>query len=166
MHLNRCLFNVRHRMKRLIISSFLALHIGTVSAQQSTCNFFVSSAGISESWQLVEGQVQIKVTGSNFSAQLFGDPSDPQPTHTLKGFIKSNRVSATLANLYSDAGSEKVLGLYVKETDPHSGTPLITFESLIAHNGRVAVGIKCYGAIQSLTHPSSGTPNGAPYLKR
>lgn len=149
-------------MKRVFIASFLALNIGTVSAQQSSCTFFVNSAGVSENWQHVEGQAQIKVTGSSFSAQLFGEPSDSQPTHTLKGFIKSNQVSATLVNLYGDAGSEKVLGLYVKEIDPHSGSPFKTFESLVAHNGRVAVGIKCYGAIQSLTYHSSGTPNGAP----
>ena len=136
---------------RSLVILYSALSFVTAYAKEVPCSFFVSSATLFEGWRINQGRAEIKSSNGQFSARLFGDSEDSEPTHTLKGSIISGHVTATIAIQHSDAVPQRLAGSYVKENDPYSGFPPKIFESFLAHDGTLAIGIKCYGETPVLT---------------
>jgi hypothetical protein len=144
-------------MSRAAMIFLLAACPGIAVSAESPCTYVAGYAGASD-WLVTQGPAVVTASKGRFTAKLYDTRLGGDESHRLEGAIKDGQVSATLKNLFSDAGDDRVVGHYsLTQNDP--GAPGKVYESLTLQNGLTFVGIRCSDSKANLT--TARTPTRA-----
>ena len=142
-------------MSRAAIVLFIAACPVVALSAEPPCTYVAGYAGASN-WLVTQGPAVVATAKGRFMAKLYDTQFGGQESHRLEGVIKNGLASATLKNLFSDAGDDRVVGrYYLAKNDP--GAPGKVYESLTLQNGLTFVGIRCSDNKTNLTAASTPT---------
>ena len=150
-----CIKHVEIALNSFAIAALLLVSVAAHGAETPKCTFVVAYVDYKADWLVSHGRATVARKGRHFEANLIDERDPNGVSHRLTGTITSNDVNATLTNLFSDAGTDKLRGTYFHGDAKLSAAKVKVSESLIVQNGLAFASLACFGESASFTARSS-----------